>query len=783
MKKIRCCLLGILTIALISYVAGCGDGNQKDMILHLGFDEGSGAYVEDSSGNQEKNVIEYNYSNAVYSDNMEPQWKECGAYDKALLFDGNSTYIKFDSEKICLSGEALTISVWVAPRCFEWDDPNAKSQNREALTAIVSQYNKEKGTGVLLGYQRYGKVCFQVGAEDGWHTVWGDANLNKDEWNYLVASYDGKAGEIHLYLNGELVGKDSVQNHAAIVGATKQDLLVGKNSHATAIAAGSYNMFSGLMDELCIYDEVLSEENCIAYEPKESIPYEEIGLQNILGSDKYKTQYHGGPYQHWMNEPHGPMYYNGMYHLFFQQNMMGAYWRNIQWGHLVSKDMVNWKPVKEAICPTENSVVPDGVWSGNAAYDKNGVPLLFFTAGNDSFKNDGLLSNQNIGVAYPKDLEDPELIDWVIYDELAVEQNVGQGRLGEFRDPYIWKEGDTWCMFVCSGAKDTEGGTALLYTTDRLELMEDGSIDMEWKYRSAVYEMEDQSMKYGTSWELPIMVPLTNTEGTITKYAFLISPAPASTADNKVYFFLGDFDLETGKFIPDPEYDNQPGLIDYGDNVFTGPSVMTDPLTGKVYLYSIMQDKRNGAEEGVAGWAHCVGLTREIYLSDDGTDVWTRPIEAITNLEAEVLLEEEGELSIDEVNQLMKNVAGDLLHVTVEFAVEEAKEVGLSVKSSGEETYTRFVYGSGEISGETTDKGSEAKNKKTSGKLVVKDGSLTMDVYIDRSLVEAYFNQEKSICVRSYSDSDAQNISVLGEGGAYIKKVRIAEMTTLSEAQ
>lgn len=92
-------------------------------------------------------------------------------------------------------------------------------------------------------------------------------------------------------------------------------------------------------------------------------------------------------------------------------------------------------------------MVPDGVWSGGATLDANGVPLLFFTAGNDGFRDcEGLISNQNIGVAYPADLTDPELTDWIICDELAIIQQPGQGRTGEFRDPHIWKEGDTWCM-------------------------------------------------------------------------------------------------------------------------------------------------------------------------------------------------------------------------------------------------------------------------------------------------------------------------------------------------
>ena len=78
--------------------------------------------------------------------------------------------------------------------------------------------------------------------------------------------------------------------------------------------------------------------------------------------------------------------------------------------------------------------------------------------------------------------------------------------------------------------------------------------------------MENQSVTYGTSWEMPILIPLKNEAGTIRKYIFMISPAPASIADNKVYYFLGDFDIETGKFTPDENFDNKPVL--YGKVLF-----------------------------------------------------------------------------------------------------------------------------------------------------------------------------------------------------------------------
>lgn len=415
-----------------------------------------------------------------------------------------------------------------------------------------------------------------------------------------AATFDSGAGEMCFYLNGELVASRSVPEGAEVAGAGSKGLAVGRNIEAERLTAGFLNVASGYMDELKIYSQAFTAEEVAGEYQSVKVPeieFSEIWLQNILTGDYTRPQFHGGPYQFWMNEPHAPVYYNGMYHLFYQANMTGSYWRNICWGHMVSTDMVSWKPVKEAITPAEGSVVPDGVWSGGAALDANGVPLLFFTAGNDSFRDyEGLISNQNIGVAYPADLTDPELTEWIISDKLAVIQQKGQGRTGEFRDPHIWKEGDIWCMLICSGSTSSNGGAALLYTTDTLELKSDGTIDMNWQYKGSVYEMEKQSALYGTSWELPIILPVTNEAGTIQKYFFSISPAPASIADNKVYYWLGSFDLESGKFTPDESFEGEPHMLDYGANVFTGPSCIVDPVSGDIYMFSIMQDQRGAAE-------------------------------------------------------------------------------------------------------------------------------------------------------------------------------------------
>ena len=784
MKKTICLLLCAVMLLTLA-ACGASDSHKKDLLLHLSFDEGKGLTVKDSAGKVPDTDLNYEFSHAAYMDNQDPQWRTEGVSGGCLLLDGSSTYLSYNRNDITVSGSALTVQVWIAPRMFEWDDPNAADNGTDSPTGVVSQSNKAQKQGFLLGYERFGRLTFQVGTGDDWLTVWSNGdNLRRYAWNLVTATFDSGAGEMALYLNGELVGSHSVPKGAEIAPAKRSPLLIGRNGEAERLTAGYLNVASGYIDELKLYGVALTEQEISDYYKSVSVPeieFSRIWLQNILGGDYTRPQFHGGPYQFWMNEPHAPVYYNGVYHLFFQENMTGSYWRNICWGHLVSPDMVNWKPVKEAIVPTEGSVVPDGVWSGGATLDKNGVPLLFFTAGNDCFRAyEGLISNQNIGVAWPADLSDPELTDWVIGDELALIQQQGQGRAGEFRDPHIWKEGDTWCMLVCSGSSTTKGGTALLYTTDTLELQGD-HVAMNWQYRGPVYEMENQSALYGTSWELPIILPVTNEAGTITEYFFEISPAPASIADNKVYYWLGDFDLTTGKFTPDEAFQGEPHLLDYGANVFTGPSCLVDPVSGNIYMFSIMQDQRGAAEQGASGWAHTVGLARRIWLNDEGTDLCISPIDALHALEGEVLIDEQ-DLTLDAANAALSGIAEDMLYIRLDVDVSQANSFGITMLQGGKWDETSYTYkvDEGLIQGRTENKGEGAKVKSVSGALTNDDGILSMEIYLDRSLVEAFFEQSKAISIRAYpEDRHSRAISLFAEGDVTIVGIFVATMTSI----
>ena len=762
------------TAAGVAALSGCTtDEYAENLQLHLAFDEGSGKTAHDSSGNIEDAEINYVFNNALYKESEDPQWRDTGVVNGSLLFDGYSQYIRYDYSQYKVSQDSLTISCYVAPRVFEWDDPNGKENGTDNLTTIVSQGYKSDNAGFVLGYWRYGELSFQVGLGDRWISVWsGENKLSKYEWNHVVAQFDGANGEMRLYLNGELVGKETFFEGAQIYRAVDEYLYIGRNNYPTSNSTAPERMVSGMMDEIKIYNAVLDEEYIQEYYQTNGLPeiaYEDITLQNILTDDIYKTQFHGGPYQNWMNEPHAPIYYKGVYHLFFQLNITGPYWKQICWGHLTSDDMVNWTPQPEVITPTEGSVAPDGVWSGGSTYDSNGVPVLFFTAGNDSYlqSDDGLISNQNCGYAIPADPDDPYLTEWIVGEELAIKQQAGQGRRGEFRDMHVWQEDGVWYMTVCGGSSTSAGGTVLLYSTDTLTVdYSTNSAEMNWVYRGEMYTMRNQPQTFGTSWELPVCLPLSNEDGTITKHVLIISPAPASTADNKIYYFLGEFDKTTYKFIPDEGFET-PHMFDYGSNVFTGPSGFINPNDGEVYIFSVMQDYRSTQEVADSGWANCAGLARRIWLNDEGTDVC---IEATDNLDAYATELVSGDnLTLDGANELLSDVDEDMLRIDVTIRNVSATAFGINVKSgNGGNDNTVYTYNvsSSTITGATLNRGSTCANSTTSGALALNsDGTLTMQIYIDRSLVEAFFNDTKALSIRSYADFDSTGISLFAEGG------------------
>jgi len=746
--------------------------NEKGLVAYWSFDEGKGKVVRDAI-TQKDDYINYVFNNAIYKPPSDPQWKNFGIKGNSLLFDGFSTWIKRDADEFVKIDDALTIEVWVAPRAYGYGDGGK-------LSALVDQHNSREKEGFVLGIYRHGSWAFEAGIGDQWIEVWvHDKPIEKYKWSYVVVTFDKNKSEINLYLNGEKVAFARTPQGKPINVCTR-DLLIGKNNESVRLAAFDLNMFNGLMDELRIYKKALtSEEIKIRFEEYISahggkipeVKWEDTINPELYKGDKYRPQYHAIPPEHWMNEPHAPLYYRGKYHLFYQHNPQGPYWHNIHWGHWVSDDMVHWRDLPIALAPEAGTLDPDGCWSGSATYDENGIPVIFYTAGNDKDS-----PNQRIALARPENPQDPYLIKWKKYPRPVVVQKQGEGLWGEFRDPFVWKDENEkkWYMLVGTGHAEKMIGAALIYT----------SVDLiNWEYKGYFYYADPQKYPFlGRVWELPVFLPVGKDERGNQKYIFLVSPK-GGYADIEVWYWIGIWDKENYKFVPDHE---EPQKIDLGDSHFTGPSGFVDPKSGRTIIFTIAQDERNSTQQYMAGWAHNAGLPVVVGLDKSG-ELLVEPIRELMSLREKELINLKDK-TLEETNYLIKekDVKGDMLEIILELEAINAKKFGIKVRCSpgGEEETFIFYDSEKKILGvdrnlTSVDLFSPCHGIQ-GGPLDLRGENLKLHIFLDHSMVEVYANKKRSLTTRVYpSREDSLGLQICADGKVIVRDLKIWKMKAI----
>ena len=667
---------------------------ESSLLLHYSLDEADGSLARESVSGEDYTInYVFNEQNAkdLFKEPNDPL-RKTGVKNNALYMDGFSNYIV--NRDFVVPESAITMSAWVAPRVFEnivYYDGASSGAGHTRMTSIINKGDIEMGEGFLLGYGRLGLWGIQLALhseETGEDFVVGFYDpmnaLPLYQWSHVAVAFDGNTGYIGLFYNGEKSYEALIPELVSTsIIYTEEPLRIGAYVSPQIEFGIKRQMISGLLDEVKIYSSALtpdkigdiySDTDAMGSHP--NLAWEDIALDSsVYEGDRYRPQYHALPPAVWMNEPHSPFYYKGMYHVFYQHNPAGPYWSQIRWGHIVSPDMIHWEYVKDAVVPTAG-ICPEGIWTGGACIGPDGTPWLAITAGTNLYGNPNH-GGQNVAFAHAADPDDPYLTDWVVEDKLVITQpnDNTQGEREQFRDPFVWYDDGTYYMMVSTSipAHD-KGGSAVVYTSKDMR---------EWEHRGYLYECDYiRYPEQGAHWECVVMLPISTKDGSQTKY--ILFDCPQYTVDGytvECYYWIGTFDKETCRFIAD---DDQPKLFDLGRGVYTGQNGFcflteediaagkTRYEDGRTIIYAIAQGKDAGtAQNYTAGWAHNFAIPLELWLSDDGKEVIREPIKEIESLRTEALYSYTGEgKSAEEINSQISEIRGDMLEIRAKIELD-----------------------------------------------------------------------------------------------------------------
>jgi hypothetical protein len=211
---------------------------------YYGFDENFGTKAYDDSVNSADATL-----------NNTPTWTT-GKLGIALSFNGSSQWISIPSTTEN-NIETVSVSAWIKT-----------SQSPGSATPIIQKWDGSGGYPYALVLNTTGTVSFS--ASDGTNTptvTSGATTVNDDAWHHVVGTRtDG--GQMKIYVDGSI--KNTTSDNASL--STTNSTVVG-----VARRSGGSNYFSGLIDEVKIFNAALSAQ--------------EVSNEYATGNDGFRSSY------------------------------------------------------------------------------------------------------------------------------------------------------------------------------------------------------------------------------------------------------------------------------------------------------------------------------------------------------------------------------------------------------------------------------------------------------------------------------------------------------------
>lgn len=540
------------------------------------------------------------------------------------------------------------------------------------------------------------------------------------EWHDILFRFNGKTSE--LYIDGIL--RDDEVTVGEIRDWNRQPLLIGTNP--------SGEQFNGLIDHIVLWNRYLTNEEIQKYSGVTSL---KDGRPDYY-QETYRPQFHFSAKKNWLNDPNGLVYYNGIYHLFFQYmppHRPGAY---KDWGHATSTDLVHWTQIPNHITPHK---VWSGCWSGSAIVDENNVAgfqegdektiVAFITNGGDPGRGLGPLCTQCI--AYSTDGG----YTFNYYDQNPVINNIHNAN----RDPkVVWDEdSQKWIMSLYMDEPNKFG----LFSSSNLK---------EWKYLSTV-------LLEGVS-ECPGFCPL---------------PVDGDKKNKKWLFFGANGNYRIGSFDGTnfiPETNVLQG--DYGMNFYAAQTWSNSP-DGKCYHIAWMPTKRLPGMP----FEQQMNFPTEVTLrtTANGIQMYRMPVSGISSLYEK--RESWNNRTIKKGDNPFQEMNGELYDINLEIAMQQASSLDIGIRGAVihyDAAKKSIKCGSPSIDEQTLSQNwwspkrinITSSNNMGEAPLSPENGKIKLRILVDRTTIEIFGNDGQIVitsCFLPEKDNKSYSLTSNGE--------------------
>jgi fructan beta-fructosidase len=444
----------------------------------------------------------------------------------------------------------------------------------------------------------------------------------------------------------------------------------------------------------------------------------------------YRPTFHHTPPKNWVNDPNGLVYLDGEYHLFYQYNPFGDKWGHMSWAHAVSTDLKNWKALPIALQEFYN---PDSsqtmIFSGCIVIDslntsglfekgfKKGMVALFTSHVHKNLKEIA----QHQSLAYSSD----KGRTWKYYQKNPV-LDIGSTN---FRDPNVfwYAPQNKWVMAVVK---------ALEYTVQLYE-----SKDLKsWTLLSEFGKTGDVTK----IWECPSLtkVPVNGTKE--TKWVLMISSGHRQKGYLAMQYFVGDFD---GKNFISQKQDKVL-YVDEGKDFYAAiPFSNLPPNQKKPIIIGWLNDWEYANDIPTSGFRGAFSVPRQIslYQTNGIYKLKQEPIVKAGIPTEKISLKAKTGI----VSKLAKSNANVYrLQLTIDLSNAKGFDLHL-LKNISNTSILSYDMASESLSFDRTHSGNVDFNKRFPSietvKIKPENNLLTLDILVDKSVVEIYANGGKTV--------------------------------------